>query len=341
MNISRREEAIDQGLRRQMTAWEHNTPLPGIAVCAVLTWGAYQVNHLPYPPFTMADGRHPVSAVLLALLFGIAIGNLLPVARWLKPGVDIVIRRLLPLGIILLGARLDFYNLIRVGLGALLGAMLLIGVVMLSVHFLQARLGVGGKLSMLLGIGTAICGSSAIAAAAPVIEADRKDVALSIALGGYAVLIRSAPARDPGVPTLIGGTVAAVVAGLVATSGPGLGAPAYDLWMAFIAGGLLIGFFTPIWNYVHRFVPPADVSLLLISEVVMAPLWVWIWQEEEPTAETLVGGGIALGAVLWLTIRAARSGRHDLPDRMGRVRGLHVGAVPGFRRYRGLDDESV
>ncbi|MBT4099113.1 MAG: putative sulfate exporter family transporter [Gemmatimonadetes bacterium] len=193
MNISRREEAIDQGLRRQMTAWEHNTPLPGIAVCAVLTWGAYQVNHLPYPPFTMADGRHPVSAVLLALLFGIAIGNLLPVARWLKPGVDIVIRRLLPLGIILLGARLDFYNLIRVGLGALLGAMLLIGVVMLSVHFLQARLGVGGKLSMLLGIGTAICGSSAIAAAAPVIEADRKDVALSIALvnilGAVAMLL--------------------------------------------------------------------------------------------------------------------------------------------------------
>ena len=164
-------------------------------------------------------------------------------------------------------------------------------------------------------------------------------IALSIALGGYAVLIRSAPARDPGVPTLIGGTVAAVVAGLVAASGPGLGAPAYDLWMAFIAGGLLIGFFTPIWNYVHRFVPPADVSLLLISEVVMAPLWVWIWQEEEPTTGTLVGGAIALGAVLWLTIRAARSGQHELPDRMGRVRGLHVGAVPGFRRYRGPDDQ--
>jgi len=163
---------------------------------------------------------------------------------------------------------------------------------------------------------------------------------LPVALGGYAVLIRSAPARDPGVPTLVGGTAAGVVAGLVAIGGSGIGAPAYDLWMAFVSGGLLIGLFTPIWNYVHRFVPPADVSLLLISEVVMAPLWVWIWMDEEPSTGTLVGGAITLGAVIWLTLRVARSGNYELPDRMGRIRGLHVGAVPGFRRYRGGGDST-
>jgi len=163
-------------------------------------------------------------------------------------------------------------------------------------------------------------------------------VTLPVVLGGYAVLIRSAPARDPGVPTLVGGTAAGIVAGLVAMAGPGIGAPAYDLWMAFLGGGLLIGLFTPIWNYVHRFVPPADVSLLLISEVVMAPLWVWIWMDEEPSGETLVGGAISLGAVIWLTLRVARSGNYELPGRMGLHRGLHVGAVPGFRRYRGRGD---
>ena len=160
-------------------------------------------------------------------------------------------------------------------------------------------------------------------------------IVLSIALGGYAVLVRSAPARDPGVPTLVGGVTAGVVAGLVAMgTGAGVAVPAFDLLLAFVAGGLLIGLFTPIWNYAHRFVPPADVSLLLISEVVAAPVWVWAFRDERPMNSTLVGGAITLTAVLWLTLRAARSGEHGLPDRMGRERGLHVGAAPGFRRYR-------
>ncbi len=163
-------------------------------------------------------------------------------------------------------------------------------------------------------------------------------VVLSIALGAYAVLIRSAPARDPGVPTLVGGTTAGVAAAVVAMgTGVGVAVPAFDLLMAFVAGGLLIGLFTPIWNYSHRFVPPADVSLLLISEVVAAPVWVWVFRDERPTNGTLLGGAITLAAVTWLTVRAARSGDHDLPDRMGRERGLHVGAVPGFRRYRRED----
>ena len=115
--------------------------------------------------------------------------------------------------------------------------------------------------------------------------------------------------------------------------------PAFDLTMAFITGGLLIGVFAPIWNYAHRFVPPADVSLLLITEVVMAPVWVWVFREERPTTETLVGGAVALSSVIWLALRAALSGNQDLPDEMGRARALHVGAVPGFRRYESISPE--
>lgn len=161
---------------------------------------------------------------------------------------------------------------------------------------------------------------------------------LPIALAGYAVLIRSAPARDPAVPTMIGGAAAGVVAALVAVGGQGFGAPVFDVWMAFISGGLLIGLFAPIWNYAHRFVPPADISLLLISEIVLAPVWVWIWMGEQPAGGTLLGGAISLGAILWLTIRSARSNEEEFPDPAGRVRGLHVGAVPGYRRYGTVKD---
>ena len=137
---------------------------------------------------------------------------------------------------------------------------------------------------------------------------------LPVCLGGYTVLIRSSPARDPGVPTVIAGFMVAVVAGL----------PIRDVAMGCIAGGLLIGLGTPVFNYAHRFVPPAETSLLLIAEIVLAPLWLWAWPGEVPATSTLVGGGVALSAVAWLTVRSAPRGGST---RLRWSHGLHAGAV--------------
>ena len=123
---------------------------------------------------------------------------------------------------------------------------------------------------------------------------------------------------------MIGGFAVAVVAGLVSLVGPGLDLPIRDVAMGCIAGGLLIGLGTPVFNYAHRFVPPAETSLLLIAEVVLAPLWLWAWPGEVPATSTLVGGGVALSAVAWLTIRTAlREGS----TRLRWSHGLHAGAV--------------
>ena len=159
-------------------------------------------------------------------------------------------------------------------------------------------------------------------------------IILSIALGGYTVLVRSSPARDPGVPTVVGGTASALVAGLVAGFGPGLEMSGNDILMGFIGGGILIGAFTPFWNYAHRFVPSADISLLLISEIVAAPLWVWIWVDETPRTETLVGGAICLASVVWLTLRSSRGNEDQQFERLEQTRALHIGAVPAFFRVR-------
>jgi len=158
-------------------------------------------------------------------------------------------------------------------------------------------------------------------------------VVLSIALGGYTVLVRSSPARDPGVPTVVGGSASALVAGLLAGFGSGLEMSGNDVFMAFIGGGILIGAFTPFWNYAHRFVPSADISLLLISEIVAAPLWVWIWVDETPRTETLVGGAICLISVIWLTLRSSTEEDHKF-ERLEQTRALHVGAVPSLFRIR-------
>jgi len=53
-----------------------------------------------------------------------------------------------------------------------------------------------------------------------------------------------------------------------------------------------------------RLIPAAEVALITLLEVVLGPLWAWIFVSESPPAATLVGGTIVLGAVV-LQARAA------------------------------------
>ena len=46
-----------------------------------------------------------------------------------------------------------------------------------------------------------------------------------------------------------------------------------------------------------RLIPAAEVALITLLEIVLGPLWVWIALSESPSAATLVGGAIVLGAV--------------------------------------------
>ena len=54
-----------------------------------------------------------------------------------------------------------------------------------------------------------------------------------------------------------------------------------------------------------RLIPAAEVALITLLEVVLGPLWVWIFRSEQPGAATLVGGAIVLGAVAIQTTAAA------------------------------------
>lgn len=182
MTLSRQEQVFEKRFRQRLVAWSRGNPWPGIVTCAALTWLAATIHTLPVAPFTLPGNQHPVSDVLLALLMGIALRNLAPATRQLKPGIDVVIKRCLPFGIILLGAELDFYDLIRVSLRVLVGAVFIISITVCLARYLARLLGVGEKLGLLIGVGTAICGSSAVVAVAPVVDAAEEDIAFSIAV---------------------------------------------------------------------------------------------------------------------------------------------------------------
>ncbi len=119
--------------------------------------------------------------IVVSMLLGLVVGNLLPGSMWL-PGVSVAVRRILPFGILLLGARMDFFDALRIGAP---GLGLSIGVVLLSlgaVLWIGRLFGLDRKMSMLLGIGTGICGGTAIVAMAPLIRARERDVIVAVGI---------------------------------------------------------------------------------------------------------------------------------------------------------------
>ncbi len=160
-------------------------PLWGILLAAGITLVALWMGELDFWPFTMRMGAgkvmHPIEPVMIAIILGMIVGNLWKLPKVLQPGLKFSVRKVLPLGIVLLGARLHFGDLMKVGLTGL-ALSCLETVVALGLLFLFARwMKLPQKLGTLLGVGTAICGGTAIVATAPVIEAEEKDVAFSVA----------------------------------------------------------------------------------------------------------------------------------------------------------------
>jgi len=151
--------------------------LPGYLLAAVTAMAAYL---LPKTAFTAQIGFDRLSSTMLAILLGVALRNLLPLPPAISAGCKDIIRRVIPLAIVCIGAGLDFSAIAGIGLTTLFITivMVLLG---FALAYCTARwLGLNHTTSLLLGSGTAICGSSAIAATAPLVEADDEEMLLSI-----------------------------------------------------------------------------------------------------------------------------------------------------------------
>lgn len=126
-------------------------------------------------------GHAVVEGLVVAILLGMAVRAVwTPGPHWI-PGVGLTAREVLEVAVVLLGASVDLPVLLQAGPSLVLGVVLVV-VVGLGAGILIGRLfGLNPELAVLVACGNAICGNSAIAAVAPVIAADREDVASSIA----------------------------------------------------------------------------------------------------------------------------------------------------------------
>ena len=151
--------------------------LPGLALSAGLALAAWLLQRAE-----TALLRHAVvEALVLALVLGMLVRTAWVPPRRFDAGIAFTAKQVLETAIVLLGASVNLPLLLRAG-SALVVAILLVVVSGLAGGYAIGRaLGLNPKLATLIACGNAICGNSAIAAVAPVIGADKEDVASSIA----------------------------------------------------------------------------------------------------------------------------------------------------------------
>ena len=122
----------------------------------------------------------PVGGGVFALLIGMAVNPLLKKFNFFQTGIKFVSKQVLRIAIILLGFSLSISQIFQVGKYSLIVMCFTLLAAFGGGYLLGKLLKMNWKLSGLISAGTGICGGSAIAAIAPVIEAEDKDVAYAI-----------------------------------------------------------------------------------------------------------------------------------------------------------------
>ena len=125
--------------------------------------------------------RSPISPIIIAIILGTLIGNTIPLVQKYTDGFEFSIKYLLKLGIIFLGIRLSISDILSYGLQ---GLIVIIPSIFLSIIIainIRQFFKVSNNLSMLIAVGTSICGATAIAALAPSINAKKEEISYAVA----------------------------------------------------------------------------------------------------------------------------------------------------------------
>lgn len=152
---------------------------PGLLLCAVVAavaWSAAEVEK------NIIDNA-VVDALVIAIVVGVLLRNLVTLPSAIDPGAKYASKQILEASVFLLGASVDFGQIVDAGLTLfLLIAFSVIGgltVTWVVGHFVM---GLPSRLSVLVGVGNSICGNSAVAAVAPAIRATPDEVATAIGI---------------------------------------------------------------------------------------------------------------------------------------------------------------
>ena len=145
---------------------------PGFALALVIALLAKGIEALL--PFDV------IGASVIAMFIGMLINGYRKPGKTTAPGVKFTAKKILKFAIILLGASLNVTTILNVGRMSLTVMLFTLLTCFGGGYFIGRALGLDWKLSNLISAGTGICGGSAIAAVAPVIDAKDSDIAYAL-----------------------------------------------------------------------------------------------------------------------------------------------------------------
>ena len=122
------------------------------------------------------------NAILLALVIGIVLGNAIKLPAYFDSGIKTASGKFLEIAIILMAFSIDYGSFLKLGWETILIVVSTMAAVLLMTIWLGKKMNCPSSAGLMVGFGTAICGSSAIAALAPSVTEDKSDIGISMAV---------------------------------------------------------------------------------------------------------------------------------------------------------------
>ncbi|WP_431258495.1 YeiH family protein [Roseateles chitinivorans] len=151
--------------------------IPGVALCCAVAAAAVAAEHAE----ARLAGRPWLETLVLAIILGTVVRTLWIVPARFGEGIQFTTKVFLEFAVLLMGASISFGAIRSAGAPLLLGIIATVFASIVVSYALGLALGLPTKMALLVACGNSICGNSAIAAVAPVIDAESDDVATAIA----------------------------------------------------------------------------------------------------------------------------------------------------------------
>lgn len=124
-----------------------------------------------------------INGIIIALILGMIVSNTVKLPSNLDSGIGYTSAKMLEFSILFLAVGINYTEIAHLGASSFVGLAVIVLIVLSATYYLSQRFNCPANTGILVGFGTAICGSSAIAALSPSLKnKEKEDVAIAMAV---------------------------------------------------------------------------------------------------------------------------------------------------------------